>query len=188
MQSYFAAFTWVIMIGMVVVRVIILRKHGIEAMKFGQIDKKDFLIPPFALLYIYIVFSNAFNFPKVTTQVFIHSELIPWIGVLLCLEGLFLLLWSLISFGESFRVGIDLNQPNKLVTNGAFGFSRNPIYVSFASILIGQFCIFPNVILLIYVIAATWLFHRQILREEEFMKGHYGDEYQEYCRHVRRYL
>jgi protein-S-isoprenylcysteine O-methyltransferase Ste14 len=188
MLSYFAAITLVLMIGMVVIRILILTRRGIEAMKFGQIDKKDFLIPPFAILFIYIVFSNAFNLPKITTQVFFHSELIPWIGVMLCLEGLLLLLWSLISFGRSFRVGIDTNQSDKLITIGAFGFSRNPIYVSFASILIGQFCIFPNVILLLYVVVATWLFHRQILREEEFMKGHYGEEYREYCRHIRRYL
>jgi protein-S-isoprenylcysteine O-methyltransferase Ste14 len=188
MQFYFAAITLIFMIGMVVIRILMLKRRGIETMKFGQIDKKDFLIPPFALLFIYIVFSNAFNLPKVSTHVLFNSELIPWIGVILCLEGLLLLLWSLISFGRSFRVGIDPNQPDKLITSGAFGFSRNPIYVSFASILIGQFCIFPNVILLFYMIVATWLFHRQILREEEFMKGHYGDEYREYCRHVRRYL
>jgi protein-S-isoprenylcysteine O-methyltransferase Ste14 len=176
------------MIGMVVVRVLLLKRRGIESMKFGQMDKKDFLIPPFALLYIYIVLSNAFNLPRVTTQVFFYSNLISWFGVGLCLAGLLLLLWSLISFGQSFRVGIDANQPDKLITNGAFGFSRNPIYVSFASILIGQFCIFPNVIFLIYLIVATWLFNRQILREEEFMKGHYGKDYLEYCSQVRRYL
>jgi len=34
----------------------------------------------------------------------------------------------------------------------------------------------------------VWLFHCPVLREEEFMEGHYGDEYGEYCRKVRRYL
>jgi protein-S-isoprenylcysteine O-methyltransferase Ste14 len=69
-----------------------------------------------------------------------------------------------------------------------FAFSRNPIYVAFASILLGQFLIFPNWILLVYIGAATWLFHRQVLREEEFLKQHYGQEYAEYCQRVRRYL
>jgi protein-S-isoprenylcysteine O-methyltransferase Ste14 len=188
MQPLFAVLTLIIMIGMVVVKVLMLKKRGIEAMKFGQMDKKDFLIPPFALLYIYIVLSNAFNFPKVSAQVFFRSNLISWFGVGLCLAGLLLLLWSLISFGKSFRVGIDPNQPDKLITNGAFGYSRNQIYVSFASILIGQFCIFPNAILLIYLIGASWLFNRQILREEIFMKGHYGKDYHKYSCQVRRYL
>ncbi|MDR2500992.1 MAG: hypothetical protein LBD37_07940 [Treponema sp.] len=30
--------------------------------------------------------------------------------------------------------------------------------------------------------------HRQILREEKFLKKHYGNEYEEYCNQVRRYL
>jgi protein-S-isoprenylcysteine O-methyltransferase Ste14 len=74
------------------------------------------------------------------------------------------------------------------MTAGAFAFSRNPIYVAFAFNLIGQFLIFPNWMLLVYLGAGTWLFHRQILREEGFMKQHYGQQYAEYCRRVRRYL
>src|SRR5262249_21302951 len=40
--------------------------------------------------------------------------------------------------------------------------------VAFAIILIGESFIFPNWISLIYLAAATWLFHRQVLHEEEF--------------------
>jgi protein-S-isoprenylcysteine O-methyltransferase Ste14 len=74
------------------------------------------------------------------------------------------------------------------VTTGVFTFSRNRIYTAFAFILLGEFLIFPNWILLLYLVAALWLFHRQVLREEEFLRGHYGEEYAEYCRRVRRYL
>jgi hypothetical protein len=38
-------------------------------------------------------------------------------------------------------------------------------------VLIGEFLIFPNWITLIYFVAATWLVHRQVLREEEYLKG-----------------
>ena len=44
----------------------------------------------------------------------------------------------------------------------------------------GQFLLFSNWILLVYWLAAVWLFHRQVLREEEFLKQHYGQEYSEY--------
>ncbi len=101
---------------------------------------------------------------------------------------LLLLLWSLVSFGQSFRVGIDTEHPDKLITSGVFAFSRNPIYTAFAFILIGQFLIFPNWLLLIYLAAGTWLFNRQVIREEDYLKKHYGEEYVEYCNRVRRYL
>jgi protein-S-isoprenylcysteine O-methyltransferase Ste14 len=157
-------------------------------MKFGQIDKTDFLIPPFALFYFYLVFAATFNLPNLSTQEFFHSRALSWIGVSLCLVGLLLLLWSLASFGQSFRVGIDADHPDRLITTGIFAFSRNPIYVAFALILLGQFLIFPNWILLAYLGGAVWLFHRQVLREEEFLKKHYRKEYSEYCKRVRRYL
>ena len=157
-------------------------------MNFGKIDKTDFLIPPFALFYFYLVFAHTFGFPTVSTQEFFHSAIIPWVGVFFCLAGLLLLLWSLVSFGQSFRVGIDVEHPDRLITSGVFAFSRNPIYVAFACILLGQFLIFPNWILLVYMVAGTWLFHRQVLREEEFLQKHYGREYLEYYNRVRRYL
>ncbi len=188
MPRYFAALTIVLMLGMVLTRVLMMRRRGIEAMNFGKIDKTDFLIPPFALFYFYLVFANTFNFPTVSRQEFFHSEVISWVGVFFCLAGLLLLLWSLVSFGQSFRVGIDTEHPDKLITSGIFAFSRNPIYVAFAFILLGQFLIFSNWILLVYMGAGIWLFHRQVLREEDYLKKHYGKEYLEYCNRVRRYL
>jgi protein-S-isoprenylcysteine O-methyltransferase Ste14 len=54
--------------------------------------------------------------------------------------------------------------------------------------MLGQVLIFPNWILLTYLPGAGWLFHRQVLREEEFLRKHYGQEYSEYCKRARRYL
>jgi len=188
MPGYLACLTIVLMIGMVITRVILLKKKGIAAMQFGKIDRTDFLIPPFALFYFYLVFAAAFHLPTVSRQEFFYSGLIAWAGVFFCLVGLGLLLWSILSFGRSFRVGIDTQYPGELITSGAFAFSRNPIYVAFALILLGQFLVFPNWILLVYTGAALWLFHRQILREEGFLKKHYGMDFAGYCKRVRRYL
>jgi protein-S-isoprenylcysteine O-methyltransferase Ste14 len=188
MPKYLGALTIVVLLGMVLTRISVLRRQGTKAMKFGNMDKTDFLIPPSALFYFYVLFAAAFHWPTVTTHQFFHSEIISWIGVLLCLAGLLLFLWSLISFRQSFRVGIDADHPDRLITDGVFAFSRNPIYVAFAIILIGEFFIFPNWIGLIYLVAATWLFHRQVLREEEYLGGHYGQAYAEYRRRVRRYV
>ena len=102
--------------------------------------------------------------------------------------GLLLFLWSLISFKQSFRVGIDTDDPDRLITDGVFAFCRNPIYVAFAIILIGEFFIFSNWLNLIYIGAGAWLFHRQVLREEEYLNAHYGQAYREYCNRVRRYF
>lgn len=188
MPGYFGVITIVLLLGMVLTRALSMKRKGIGAMNFGKIDKTDFLIPPFALFYFYLVFAAAFHWPTVSMQEFFQSGGLPWIGVIFCLAGLLLLLWSLISFGQSFRIGIDTGHPDKLITTGIFAFSRNPIYVAFAFTLLGQFLIFSNWLLLVYTGAAIWLFHRQVLREEEYLKKHYSTEYLEYCNRVRRYF
>jgi protein-S-isoprenylcysteine O-methyltransferase Ste14 len=182
------ALTIILLLSLVVTRIVLLRRRGIRALYFGSIDKTDFFIPPFAFFYFYLVFAAAFGLPTVSRQQFFASETVTGIGVLFCATGLLLLVLSLASFGKSFRVGIDPDHADALVTTGVFAFSRNPIYAGFACVLVGEFLIFPNWILLAYAIAGTWLLHRQTLREEEYLRRHYGREYVEYSRRVRRYL
>jgi protein-S-isoprenylcysteine O-methyltransferase Ste14 len=129
--GYLAAATIVLLVGMVVTRVLLLRRVGTRAMHFGGIDKKDFFIPPVALFYFYIVFAAAFGWPLFGGTRFFRSDAVAWVGVGLCCGGLLVMLASLISFGRSFRVGIDVDRPDELVTTGVFAWSRNPIYVAF---------------------------------------------------------
>ncbi len=186
--KFFALFTMPVLVGMVIVRVRLLKNQGIKAMNFGKTDKTDFLIPPFVLYYFYLIVARAFNLPFVNGQEIIHINFLPWIGVLLLVSGIILMAFTLVSFGKSFRVGIDEDHPDKLITTGVFAYTRNPIYVAFISVFAGQFLIFPSSIMLAYLIGAGWLINRQILREEDFLKAHYGKEFIEYCGRVRRYV
>lgn len=188
MTEYFGAGTILGALVLVATRVVLLRRAGTQAMHFGNIDKTDLLIPPVAVFYFYTIFAAAFDWPLVSTQRFFVSEAAAWIGVALCVAGLLVLLISLVSFGRSFRVGIDVEQPDNLVTTGIFSVSRNPIYVGGALVLIGEFLVFPNWIPLLYLAGGLALFRRQVLREEQFLREHYGQEYIDYCRHVRRYV
>ena len=188
MPKYVGAATILVLVVMVLTRVWMLKRRGIQAFEFGKLDRTDFAIPPFALLYIYLVFAAAFGLPTLSTQRFFDSEVFAWLGVVCCFAGMALMLWSLVSFGRSFRVGIDAEHPDRLVTTGAFAYTRNPIYVAFASVLLGEFLIFPDWILLFYLAAGVWLFNRQVLREEVYLASHYGLEYAQYCARVRRYV
>jgi protein-S-isoprenylcysteine O-methyltransferase Ste14 len=188
MPQYLAALMVVLLLGTVISRVVLLRRTGTRAMHFGELDKTDFLIPPVALFYFYTVFAASFGWPLASNRRFFQSTPVAWLGVGLCAVGVLILVASLVSFGKSFRIGIDVDQPGRLVTTGIFAVSRNPIYVGFFVFLVGQFLVFPNWVPLIYLVAATALFHRQVLREEGFMREHYGQEYAEYRRHVRRYV
>ncbi len=187
-QSHIGAATVLLLVSMVLVRVRLLRQRGVSAMQFGKTDKSDFLIPPFAFLYFYVIFAGTFGWPTFAHEGLVQSPIVQSIGVLLCAGGLLMMLLSLVSFGTSFRVGIDSEHPDKLITTGIFAYTRNPIYVAFGFVLLGEFFIQPHIILLIYLIAGVALFHRQVLREEAFLRRHYSEEYVAYAKRVRRYL
>ncbi|WP_077326391.1 methyltransferase family protein [Virgibacillus siamensis] len=186
-MGYFAITTLILVIIMVLSRVAILRVKGIEAMKFGEMDKKDYIAIPFVLLYFYIVLTSVIDLPALGTVLF-KSMVVSWIGIACCTLGFIIFLFSLIAFGKSFRVGIDENHPDELVTSGVFSISRNPIYTAFLFILIGVFLIIPNWILLLYFVVGFWFINRQVRREEDSLEKIYGNEYKEYCKKVRRYL
>ncbi len=188
MPQHLAALAIVLLLAMVLDRVILLNRTGTRAMHFGKLDKTDFLIPPVALFYFYTLFATAFGWPLADNERFFRSTAVAWVGLALCVGGVLVLLLSLVSFGDSFRVGIDADQPGRLVTKGIFAVSRNPIYVGFFVFLLGEFLVFPTWTPLIALGVASVLFHRQVLREEDFMRQRYGQEYAEYCGRVRRYF
>ncbi len=187
MTRYIAIASLFLLVMLVLSRAFQLKKLGIKAIKFGEIDKKDFLIPPFALLLFYIVFASAFGLPEIGVELF-NNVFAGWVGVAVCLMGIALFIYALISFGKSFRVGLDEDHPGDLVTTGAFSISRNPIYTAFGLVLTGIFLIIPNYIILIYIFAGRWLINRQILLEEQSLKKIYGEKYMEYFKRVRRFL
>ncbi|MCG9596083.1 isoprenylcysteine carboxylmethyltransferase family protein [Vibrio sp. Isolate25] len=81
-------------------------------------------------------------------------------------------------------------EPNKIVTQGVFQYTRNPMYLGLAIALIG-FAIMLGGSLMTLTIAASFIIITDkwyIAFEEKEMTKKFGREYQEYCRHVRRWI
>jgi len=174
----------------VLIRAAMLRKRGIRVLVFGQTDKSDFILVPLVLAIAYTALARTFGLPiwDVLIYPFWSGELAGWIGLALCAAAITGFALTLVSFGNSFRVGIDIAKPDKLVTSGMFSVSRNPIYVCFLLFFIGLFLIHRNIVITVAVALFALAIHRQVLREERFLAEHYGEEYEEYCKKVRRYL
>ena len=179
-----------ILIIMVIIRSIILRRHGIKTIVFGKTDKADFLIIPIIFLFIYGIVSSIFNlpFPKILTKAFWEFDILNILSIIICSISLVWFGITLKVFGKSFRVGIDVNMTEKLIKHGTFSISRNPVYVGFISFFIGLFLAFSNIISSVFLVFLIILIHRQILREEIFLKKQFGMEYEEYFKKVHRYL
>jgi len=177
---------FVVLVGLVLIRAVMLRKQGVKVILFGATDKSDFLLMPIVIFFIYTLVG--LPLPYVLNHLVFNSAILKWCGAILCAAALVWFAAALNAFGKSFRVGIDEKTTDKLITTGLFAVSRNPLYVGFHIFFIGRLLIAPNLASLIILVFFAAVIHRQIIREEQFLKGHYGQEYEEYCGRIRRYL
>jgi protein-S-isoprenylcysteine O-methyltransferase Ste14 len=127
-------------------------------------------------------------FPSILTKSFWEIEALYIISIIICTISIIWFGITLKIFGKSFRVGIDENTKEKLITSGTFAISRNPIYLGFIAFFIGILVAYSNILTLMFLPFFTSVIHRQIIREEVFLKKFYGTEYEEYCKKTRRYI
>jgi len=189
-MEYIIIIELAILITMVIIRSAMLKKKGINAMVFGVTDKTDFILVPIVLCFFYALLAPIFNLPlpEILKVTFWNIDIINYLAIIICTIVLIWFAITLKIFGDSFRVGIDENTEEGLITTGTFAFSRNPIYMAFIAFFFGVFLSYPTIITIIFLIFLTTMVHRQILREEKFLKSHYGKEYKEYSSNVRRYI
>jgi len=109
-------------------------------------------------------------------------------GVVLITIGLVIFIMSLRDFGRSWRVGIDKDTSDKLVTAGIFSVSRNPMFLFLDMYFIGIALIYPNFFFMLSCLIVIPGLHYQILQEEKFLLSKYGEEYERYKSRVRRYI
>jgi len=190
-MEYIPLFELLLLIGMVLIRARMLRRRGIRAIVFGDTDKTDFLLLPCILFFLYGLLATVFRFPFFDALTGYFWE--PGIATRVCaiVISAISLIWfacTLKVFGESFRVGIDVHTKNSLITGGTFSISRNPLYLGFLAFFIGIFLAYPNILSALFLVFLASFVHRQILREEAFLKSHYGQGFADYSARVRRYL
>lgn len=86
----------------------------------------------------------------------------------------------------------DPTQPQKastVVTSGIYQYTRNPMYLGMAVILIGWVIHYGNPLSVIAVVFLVgYLTQFQIKPEEEILKQHFGQAYEDYLRKVRRWI
>ena len=116
----------------------------------------------------------------------IENKVIKYIfivlGIVLIIEGL------VCFFGADFGGGLIKSiKSNKLKTNGAYAFVRNPCYAVYLLGSTGALLIAHNPVLLILPIL-FWLEMTIVLKntEEKWLKELYGQEYIDYCKKVNR--
>ena len=143
--------------------------------------KKRIQIDSSILSAIVILTGILYLFPKLYAQNRILDNIFDCLGLILILEGNFFRMAAR-GHKKSFS-----QKGNSLVTTGPYMLSRNPMYLG--SFLIGSgfvLLVWPWWCLPIFAGLFYVRFNKQILKEEEHLQKHFGDQYRQYCDKVPR--
>ena len=109
------------------------------------------------------------------------------VGVLVGIVGVVFFALATITMKTSWRVGIP-EERTALVTQGIYGWSRNPAFVGVDLLYLSVCLMFFNIPLLLVSLWAAVMLHLQILQEENHMHHMFREEYDVYKKHTLRYL
>ncbi len=165
-----------------------LRRRGIRADRLGRGEK------PRATRAVEIVLlSVPLTMPVVqVASVLCRPVVIPlWLsvaGAVIGTAGVAFFLLAVVAMHDNWRAGIDAAQKTELFIGGVYRISHNPAFVGFDLFYIGIAAMFPNPVLIALTLAGIVLLHLQILQEERYAPGAFGQAYIDYRRKTRRYL
>lgn len=95
--------------------------------------------------------------------------------------------FATITMKNNWRVGIP-EEKTSLVNYGIYKWSRNPAFVGFDLLYLSITIMFFNIPLLVITSISILTLHFQILQEEKHMVKMFGDDFNNYIKHTRRYL
>jgi protein-S-isoprenylcysteine O-methyltransferase Ste14 len=107
-------------------------------------------------------------------------------GILLLGVGALLFVGGILSF-RSFRRMSGLDN-SRLVTTGAYRWSRNPQNVGWALFLIGVAVVGRSALALLMAALFWATFRAYVSAEEQFLERTFGEAYRDYCASTHRYL
>jgi protein-S-isoprenylcysteine O-methyltransferase Ste14 len=132
----------------------------------------------------------AFAIPAVWLWYTTHLILAQRIGLVPLAVGVMALLWCVRDFYVSGKGTLaPWAPPEELVVVGLYRYSRNPMYVAVALVLLGWALSFSSMSLLAYALVVAVAFHlRVVFGEEPWLARTHGDKWVQYASRVPRWF
>lgn len=110
------------------------------------------------------------------------------VGNILLTGGFCLAIYVHLKMGSSWRTGIDPSGPGRLIVDGLYRASRNPMYVGVGSAQLGFFFALPSMFTLLCLVLGWLTLYRQTRAEEMHLGAQFHADYQRYLHSVRRFI
>jgi len=168
----------VLAVGFVVFRVIVRRDYRQK----GRMTRFSIFMA-YVGICSYVSFTYV-NLPPDWPAIHVSAGL-EVIGSLLFYGGLALMVLNMVWLGIQRSHGQDVSQ---LKESGFYRWTRNPQALAFVIALVGNLILWPTWQNLVALILLAVLMHFMVLTEEEHLRTVFGEEYEQYCQRVPRFL
>ena len=171
------------------------KQTGINPITFGKNDNAHDYIGFIMKVLIVLLFVAVLTY-SMSEKMYSYLVPISYLQTqILTITGLALihiaLVWISIAqfqMSNSWRIGIDEKNKTKLVTDGVFSISRNPIFLGMIISVLGLFFIVPNALTFFLTITTYIIIQIQIRLEEEFLQKQHAQDYVNYKLKTKRLL
>jgi protein-S-isoprenylcysteine O-methyltransferase Ste14 len=128
----------------------------------------------------YLVFSRRFIAAFLQHPLFPPQPWIGWLGVAITVVGFAVTLWARFILGSNWSGTVTIKVDHELIRTGPYNYVRHPIYTGIIVALMG------TVLALdqwrgVFAVVLLWIgFTIKRLKEEQFMRQTFGDQYTAY--------
>jgi len=195
-SRWFLALFFVSVAAFYTVRIILMkRKMGISPVFVGQPGTLHFATHlAFRTFRAVILVVCVVRLPWPTLDRFLITFDALWHPVVLLLgDGLLLLSFSTVIFihfymGKNWRSGMRVDDKLRLITNGPFAISQNPMMLCVIVGQIGFFLALPSAFTLICLLIGVWAVVTQVRVERSLLRERFGAAYDAYAARTPRWL
>ena len=170
-----------------------IRQTRMNHIIFGKDDNVyiGFIIKMLIILFFFVVFTYSMSEKMYSYLVpisYLQTQTLTIIGLALIHIALVWISIAQFQMSNSWRIGIDEENKTKLVTEGIFSISRNPIFLGMIISVLGLFFIVPNALTFFLTITTYIVIQIQIRLEEEFLQKQHAQDYVNYKLKTKRLI
>ena len=171
------------------------KQTGINPITFGKNDNahdyigfimKVLIVLLFVAVLTYSMSEKIYSF--LVPISYLQTKTLAIIGLALIHIALVWISIAQFQMSNSWRIGIDEENKTKLVTDGVFLISRNPIFLGMIISVLGLFFIVPNALTFFLTLTTYIVIQIQIRLEEEFLQKQHAQDYVNYKLKTKRLL
>lgn len=127
---------------------------------------------------------------QIASRDFINFKTFAYLAIPFYLSGTASIIWCSVDMvKKGLGTPAHVDPPKKLIINGLYRYTRNPIYLGALLVLLGYILWFGSGIMILYFLLFVLAYQILItLIEEPILRNTFGKDYEEYCQKVPRWI